>query len=78
MHYKLWFILAAGLLFCVSAAGYAAVKIFLRPKEGSELDEIYWEFEDKLPDLKRYNFWCRVFFVGVVISMLLMIVTISV
>lgn len=74
MHYKIWLILIAGLLFCASAAGYVLVKIFLRPREDSGLDEVYWEFEEGHPDLKRYNFWSRVFFVGVVLSMLLLMV----
>ena len=39
--------MAAGILFLVSAAGYAAVKLFLRPKE--DLDEYYWEVRKSTP-----------------------------
>lgn len=77
MHYKTLLILVAGLLFCVSSAGYLMVKLFLRPKD-SGLDDIYWEFEESHPELKRYNTWSRVLFTGIIVSMLLLIVAISI
>lgn len=78
MHYRALLILIAGLLFCISTTGYVLVKIWLRPRQDSELNELYWEFEDRQPALKRYEFWNRIFFAGVVVSMLLMMIAISV
>jgi hypothetical protein len=78
MHYKTLLILASGVLFCLSSAGYLLVKVFLRPKDDSGLEEYYWEFEESHPDLKRYHRWSRIFFTGVIVSMLLLFVAISV
>jgi len=77
MPYKAFLILIAGLLFCISGAGCLAVRLFLKPKD-SDLDDIYWEFEDSHPKLKRYTAWSRVFFTGIVISMLLLFVAIAI
>ncbi|MCE5187152.1 MAG: hypothetical protein LLF76_13610 [Planctomycetaceae bacterium] len=77
MHYRIWLILIAGCLFFFSGLGYAAVKIFLRPRD-SEIDETYWEFEDRHPGLRRYEQWGRVFFIGIVVSMLMLILAISI
>jgi hypothetical protein len=78
MHYKTLLILAGGFLFCVSSAGYLMVKLFLKPREDSGLDDIYWEFEESHPALKRYHTWSRIFFAGVIVSMLLMFAAIAV
>lgn len=64
--------LVAGTLFCISTAAHIYAKVRLRPREDSDLDEYYHEFEDRHPGLARYNAWCRVTLTGVVIAMLLM------
>jgi hypothetical protein len=78
MPFKTLLILLSGSLFCISSAGYALVRIFLKPKENSGLDEIYWEFEESDPALKRYTAWSRVFFTGVIVSMLLLFAAIAI
>ncbi len=64
----------AGLLFVVSAGAYIYVRIRLRPKEGSDLDDVYWEFEEQHPEYARYLKWSKITFAGVIISMLLLFI----
>lgn len=71
MPLKLLFILLGGCLFLMSGAGYLCVKLFLRPKDDS-LDAYHFEFEDRHPQLARYDYWSRIMFVGVIIGMLLL------
>jgi hypothetical protein len=72
MHWKALFILLGGGLFLISGAGYLFVKLFLRPKENSDLDDYHFEFEDRHPQLARYDYWSRIMFVGVILGMLLL------
>ena len=71
-------ILCAGTCFCLSSAAYLCVKFALRPKDGQSWEQSHWEFEDQHPAIKRYDFWCRVLFSAVIISMLLLFLSISV
>jgi len=64
--------LVAGTLFFISTAAHIYAKVRLRPRDDSDLDEYYHEFEDHHPGLARYNVWCRATLTGVIISMLLM------
>ena len=70
MHWKIALILAAGTLFCVSAAGYVVVRIALRPKDNSDLDDSHVELEDPCPDRTRYERWSRLTFTGAVAGMI--------
>jgi len=63
----------AGPLFLASAAAYFYVKIKMRPRD-PELDNYYWEFEDRHPQYARYTKFCRLTFVAVVISILLIFI----
>jgi lysylphosphatidylglycerol synthetase-like protein (DUF2156 family) len=72
MHWKIIAILLGGCLFLVSGMAFLCVKIFLRPKADSDLDDWHFEFEDRHPQLARYEFWSRITFAGVVIGMLLL------
>ena len=76
MHWKIVIILLGGCLFLISGTGFLFVKIALRPKEDSDLDNYHFEFEDHYPQLARYERWSRITFVGVVIGMLLLFLTI--
>jgi len=62
----------AGPLFLISLAGHLYVKIYLRPKEGSELDDYYHEFEDQHPDYARYTKWSRITFTAAAVAVLLL------
>jgi len=78
MNWKIILIVCAGTCFCVSSAGYLFVKLALRPKSGQSWEQNHWEFEDQDPAIKRYDFWCRILFSAVMISMLLLFLSISV
>lgn len=66
----------AGLLFLVSLAAHIYVKLRLRPKPGSDLDEYYHEFEDQHPGFAKYSKWSRITFVGAAVGALLLFVTV--
>lgn len=69
---KVMILLIGGLVFIASVTAHLYVKIKLRPKEDSEVDEIYWEFEDADPQLARYNKFSQITFAGIVIGTLLL------
>jgi hypothetical protein len=69
---KVIILLIGGLVFIVSTVAFLYVKIKLRPKQDSEVDEIYWEFEETDPDLARYNKFSQITFAGIVIGTLLL------
>ena len=62
----------------MSAAAHLYVRIRLRPKDNSDLDDYYYEFEDQHPDYARYTKWLRITFIAVVISVLLLFIAIAV
>jgi hypothetical protein len=65
----------AGPLFLISLGGYIYVKVCLKPKEDSDLDDYYYEFEDQHPALARYTKWSRITFTTAVIATLLLFLT---
>ncbi|MBN1786808.1 MAG: hypothetical protein JW806_00250 [Sedimentisphaerales bacterium] len=69
---KVFLVITGGLLFLISVAAHLYVKIKLRPKQDSDLDEIYWEFEDTHPTLARYNKLCTITFTAATIGALLL------
>ena len=64
----------AGPLFVISLAAHIYVKLRLRPKEGSDLDDYYYEFEDQHPGFAKYTKWSKITFTAIVISMLLIFI----
>jgi len=54
----------AGPLFLISIAAHLYVKLRLRPKENSGLEDYYYEFEDQQPDFERYEKWSRITFIA--------------
>jgi hypothetical protein len=65
----------AGPLFLISLAGYLYVKLRLKPKEGSDLDDYYHEFEDQHPAFAKYIKWSKITFTAAVIAALLLFLT---
>jgi hypothetical protein len=63
-----------GSLFLISSAGYFYVKLRLKPKEDSDLDDYYYEFEDQHPALAKYIKWSKITFTGIVIAALLLFI----
>jgi len=67
-------VLISGFLFLASLTAHIYVRLRLRPKPGSDLDDYYHEFEDQHPFYARYLKWSRITFTGIVISMLLLFI----
>ena len=64
----------AGPLFLISIAAHFYVKLRLRPKKNSYLEEVYHEFEDDQPDVAKYLKWSRITFIAAATGALLLFV----
>ena len=62
----------AGPLFLISIVAHFYVKIRLRPKENSDLEDYYYEFEEQHPDYANYLKWSRITFTAAAVSALLL------
>ncbi|MBU1260930.1 MAG: hypothetical protein KJ757_06200 [Planctomycetes bacterium] len=69
---KTFLTILGSLFFIISVIAHIYVKIKLRPKQDSDFDDIYWEFEDTYPSFARYNRLSRITFSGIVIGTLLL------
>ena len=67
----------AGLMFLISLGAHLYVRVRLRPKDDSELDEYYYEFEERHPGFARYTKWSRITFAALAISVLLLFIAIA-
>lgn len=63
---------AGGVLFLASAAAHIYVRIRLRPREDSGLDDYYHEFEDQHPEYARYTRWLNLTLGGAASGLLLL------
>jgi hypothetical protein len=61
-------------LFLIAIAAHLFVKLRLRPREDSGLDDYYHEFEDQHPDFARYAKWSRITFIAAAAGALLLFV----
>jgi len=64
----------AGPLFLISIGAHFYVKIRLRTKEDSDLEDYYYEFEEQHPDYANYLKWSRITFVAAVVGALLLFI----
>ena len=64
----------AGPLLLISVAAHLYVRIRLRPPADCDLDDYYYEFEDRHPLYARYTKWSRITFTAIVISVLLLFI----
>ena len=64
----------SGPLFLISLAAHLYVKLRLRPKDDSDLDDYYHEFEDRHPGYARYTKWSKITFSAAVIAVLLLFI----
>ena len=62
-------------LFLTCITGYIIVQVRLRPREDSDLDDYYYEFEEQHPGYARYLRWSRITFTGAVIAALMLLLT---
>jgi len=64
----------AGPLFLISLAAHIYVKLRLHPKEGSDLDDYYYEFEDQHAGYAKYTKWSKITFTAVAVAALLLFI----
>ena len=64
--------IAGGFLFLASAAAHLYVRVRLRPRDNSDLDDYYHEFEDQHPEYARYTKWLQITLGGAALGLLLM------
>ena len=62
----------AGPLFLISLGAHLYVRIRLRPRDNSDLNDYYYEFEDQHPAYARYTKWSRITFTAAAIAALLL------
>jgi len=62
----------AGPLFLISLVAHLYVRIRLRPRDNSDLDDYYYEFEDQHPAYAKYIYWSRITFGATAIAALLL------
>jgi len=63
--------IVGGSLFLISIAAHVYVKLRLRPKD-ENLEDVYYEFEDELQDVVRYEKWSRITFAAATVGILLL------
>lgn len=65
-------------LFLISIAAHVYVRIRLRPKEDSDFDDYYYEFEDQHPAYARYIKWSKITFTAACLAILLLFLAIAI
>jgi hypothetical protein len=66
-----------GFLFLASSAAHVYVRVRLRPRGDSDLDDYYYEFEDMHPGYAKYTRWLRITLSGAVVGALLLFLGIA-
>jgi len=69
---KVVLLFVGSLLFLISTVAHIYVKFKLCPKQGSDFDDIYWEFEDTHPGFARYSRLCAITFTAAVVGVLVL------
>jgi hypothetical protein len=64
--------LAGGSLFLLSLVAHVYVRVYLRPRGKSDLDDYYHEFEDQHPAYARYTRWLQISLGGAAMGLLLL------
>jgi len=72
MNVNVLIYIIAGPLFLVSIIAHIYVKLYLSPKDDSDFDDYYHEFEDSHPGFARYTKWSRITFTAAAVSVLLL------
>jgi hypothetical protein len=68
----------SGPLFLISLAAHLYVRIRLRPKNNSDLDDYYYEFEEQHPAYAKYAKWSKITFAAIAIATLLLFIAIAI
>jgi len=64
--------IVGGFLFLLSLIAYVYVRVRLRPREGSDLDDYYHEFEEQHPEYARYTKWMQLSLGGAAFGVMLL------
>ena len=64
--------MAGGFLFLLSLAAHLYVRVYLRPRGKSDLDDYYYEFEDRHPTYARYTRWLQISLGGAAVGLVLL------
>jgi len=64
--------MTGGCLFLLSLVAHLYVRVYLRPRDKSDLDDYYYEFEDQHPQYARYTRWLQISLGGAAAGMLLL------
>lgn len=68
-------LIIGSLLFLFSLAAHIYVRVRLSPQADSDLDDVYWEFEDDHPDYARYIKWSKLTLATAALGALLLFLT---
>ncbi|OHB55152.1 MAG: hypothetical protein A2173_00255 [Planctomycetes bacterium RBG_13_44_8b] len=68
----------SGPLFLISFAAHLYVRIRLKPKNNSAIDDYYYEFEDQHPAYVKYTRWSKITFAGISMAALLLFIAIAI
>jgi type IV secretory pathway VirB3-like protein len=74
---KILYLIGSPLLL-ISVAAHIYVRIRLCPKDDSDLDDYYYEFEEQHPAYAKYLFWSRITFAAIALATLLLFLAIAV
>jgi len=67
----------AGPLFLISIAAHIYVRLRLKPGRDFDLDDYHYEFEDQHPQMASYEKWLRITYIGAIVSILLLFLTVA-
>ena len=76
MNITILIYITAAPIFLIALAAHIYVKLRLRPKQDSDFDDYYHEFEDAHTELARYQKWSRITFTIAAIAALLLFLAI--
>ncbi|MHC4558417.1 MAG: hypothetical protein ACYS80_14055, partial [Planctomycetota bacterium] len=68
----------AGPLFLISFAAHLYVKVRLRPKNDSDFEDYYHEFEHRHAGFARYIKWSKITFIATTIAVLLLFLAVAI
>ncbi|MCK5000217.1 MAG: hypothetical protein KAS23_11800 [Anaerohalosphaera sp.] len=77
-YIKITILIIAGPLFLIAAAAHIVVKIKMRPKADSDLDDCCCEFEHLNHDVARYEKFSRITYITAIIAIILLFLSIAV
>ena len=67
----------ACLMFLISLVGYVFVRLWLHPKDDSDLDDYYHEFEEEHPGYAKYLKWSKFMYTCAAIGALILFLAVA-